>query len=195
MSYLEFFGTIFTGWSVYLAAKNKISTWPVSILGIILYGFLFYQIQLYSDLFEQIYYFVTAFWGWYLWSHTKSNSEAEQPITSSTRNQNILSVLSIVILTLSLTQFMGSIHLIFPKLFPVAASYPLIDSFTTVMSFIATIYLAKRQIENWYLWIVVDVIGVWLYYQKGVIFLSVLYLAFLVNAIYGYLKWKKLLKK
>lgn len=195
MSYLEFFGTIFTAWSVYLAAKNKASTWPVSIAGIILYGFLFYQIQLYSDLFEQVYYFVTAFWGWYVWTHAVNHNEKEASVSISSNLQNILSAVSIVVLTVGMTQFMGSIHLIFPKLFPVAASFPLIDSFTTVMSFVATIYLAKRQIENWYLWIVVDIIGVWLYYQKGVVFLSLLYLAFLINAFYGLIKWQKLIKK
>lgn len=193
MSYIEFFGTIFTGWSVYLAAKNKVSTWPVSILGIILYGFLFYQIQLYSDLFEQVYYFVTAFWGWYIWANSKSNQNGRESVSVSTKNQNLLAIVSTVVFTFGLTKFMENIHLIFPSLFPVAASFPLIDSFTTVLSFVATIYLAKRKIENWYLWILVDIIGVWLYYQKGVVFLSVLYFAFLINAIYGLLKWNKLL--
>ena len=195
MSYLEFFGTIFTGWSVYLAAKNKVSTWPISIAGIVLYAFLFYQIQLYSDLFEQVYYFVTAFWGWYVWTHADNNSEKEQPVSISSKQQNIWSLISIAVFTVLLTQFMSNIHLFFPKLFPIAASFPLIDSFTTVMSFVATVYLAKRQIENWYLWIVVDIIGVWLYYQKGVVFLSVLYLAFLINAFFGLVKWKKLINK
>ncbi len=196
MSYLEFFGTIFTAWSVYLAAKNKVITWPVSILGIILYGFLFYQIQLYSDLFEQVYYFITAFWGWYIWTHQKSKSGSDdQTVLVSTKNQNLLSLASIVVLTFGLTKFMENIHLIFPTLFPVAATFPLVDSFTTVLSFVATIYLAQRKIENWYIWILVDIIGVWLYYQKGVVFLSVLYFAFLINAFYGLAKWQKLLLK
>ena len=194
MSYLEFFGTLFTGWSVYLAAKNKASTWPISIAGIILYGFLFYQIQLYSDLFEQVYYFITAFWGWYVWTHATNKSKKEQPVSISSKHQNIWSLVTIAVFTVLLTQFMSNIHLFFPKLFPIAASFPLIDSFTTVMSFVATVYLARRQIENWYLWIVVDIIGVWLYYQKGVVFLSVLYLAFLINAFYGLVKWQKLIK-
>lgn len=195
MSYIEFFGTIFTGWSVYLAAKNKITTWPISLLGIVLYGFLFYQIQLYSDLFEQIYYFVTSFWGWYLWTHPKNKEKnSELSVTSNSLSTNIIYIVLIFALTQLLSLFMSNIHLIFPKLFPVAASFPWMDSFTTIMSFVATIYLAKRKIENWYLWIIVDIIGVWLYFQKGVVFLSLLYFAFLINAFYGLAKWRRELK-
>ncbi|OGD83194.1 hypothetical protein A2572_01920 [Candidatus Collierbacteria bacterium RIFOXYD1_FULL_40_9] len=189
MSYLEFFGTIFTAWSVYLAAKNKISTWPTSIIGIILYGFLFYQIQLYSDLFEQIYYFITAFWGWYLWKHSKRVVGKERPVTSSKTPQNLLGLGATVLLSFLLYLFMSRIHLILPSIFPTPASFPFLDAFTTALSFVATIYLAKRKIENWYYWIVVDIIGVWLYFQKDVYFLSLLYFVFLINALYGYKKW------
>ena len=197
MSYLEFFGTLFTAGSIYLSAKNKVSSWPISILGIIFYSLLFYQIQLYSDLFEQIYYIATAVWGWWLWTHPRGkekDANNELIVSYGTKNFHISGLTSIVILTLSLSIFMSNIHLIFPKLFPIPASYPFMDAFTTAMSFVAIIYLAKRKIENWYLWIIVDIIGVFLYYQKGVIFLSLLYFAFLINAIKGLVDWTKIQK-
>jgi nicotinamide mononucleotide transporter len=195
MSYLEFFGTIFTGWSVFLAAKNKVINWPIGLVGIILYGFLFYQIHLYSDLLEQVYYFITTFWGWYLWSSLKKDEQGkseELQVTHFNLKQNILVVALIFILTQGLSIFMSNIHLILPVFFPVPASYTWIDSFTTIISFVATVYLAKRKIENW---ILVDIIGIWLYYQKGVAFLSLLYLAFLINAFFGLAKWNKLMVK
>jgi len=198
MSYLEFFGTVFTAWSVYLSAKNKVSSWPIGIIGIILYGFLFYQIQLYSDLSEQIYYFITGFWGWWLWTHPHKNQKDdnnELKVSFGDKKFNLIGIGSVVVLTALLTYFMSHIHLFFPVLFPVAASFPFMDAFTTAMSFVANIYLAKRKIENWYLWIIVDVIGVFLYYQKGVIFLSILYFAFLINAIKGLIDWSKTHKK
>lgn len=194
MSYLEFFGTLFTGWSVYLSAKNKVLSWPIGIIGVVLFGFLFYQIQLYSDLFEQIYYFITGFWGWWLWTHpheNQKNANSELKTTYGSKSFNLFGTLSITILTFFLTKFMSNIHLIFPLLFPVAAAYPFMDALTTAMSFVANIYLAKRKIENWYLWIIVDIIAVFLYYQKGVIFLSILYFAFLINAIVGLIHWIK----
>jgi nicotinamide mononucleotide transporter len=194
MSYLEFFGTVFTAWSVYLSAKNKVSSWPIGIIGVILYGFLFYQIQLYSDLSEQVYYFITGFWGWWLWTHPKGgqkDANNELKVSFGSKRFNLLGLGLIAILTVFLTYFMSHINIFFPALFPVAASYPFMDALTTAMSFVANIYLAKRKVENWYLWIIVDVIGVFLYYQKGVVFLSVLYFAFLINAIKGLIDWSK----
>lgn len=197
MSYLEFFGTIFTGWSVYLSAKNKVLSWPVGLLGVVLYGFLFYQIQLYSDLFEQFYYLATGFWGWWVWTHPglkEKDDNSELVVSRAGRYFNLIGLVSIVILTYFLTSFMSNIHLIFPALFPIAASFPFMDAFTTAASFVANVYLVKRKIENWYLWIIVDIIGVFLYYQKGVIFLALLYAFFLVNAFKGVYDWSKIIK-
>lgn len=198
MSYLEFFGTIITAWSVYLSAKNKVLSWPIGLIGVVLYSFLFYQIHLYSDLFEQLYYFVTGFWGWWLWTHPneeQKDAHNELKVSFGSAKFNLFGTLSIVVLTFGLTYFMSHIHLFFPTLFPIAASYPFMDAFTTAMSFVANIYLAKRKIENWYLWIIVDVIAVFLYFQKGVIFLSLLYFAFLINAVKGLIDWSKTAKK
>lgn len=199
MSYIEFFGTIFTGWSVYLAAKNKVLTWPISLLGIILYGFLFYQVHLYSDLLEQLYYFVTSFWGWYLWAKPKNAAidpdTKELKVGSLPRKTFLPYAVLIIASTYFLGLFMSRIHLFLPAYFPEAASFAYLDSFTTVLSFVATILLAKRIVESWYIWIIVDIIGIWLYFQKDVAFLSLLYLAFLINAFYGLSKWKKTIAK
>lgn len=195
MSYVEFFGTIFTGLSVYLAAKNRIVTWPVGILGVILYGFLFYQIQLYSDLIEQFYYFVTGFWGWWLWAHPGKEGKAfrtnQRKITRTSKKENIFYIILILIASVGLGLFISRINVILPEFFQLQASYPYIDAGTTIMSFVANYLLMKRKIESWYLWIIVDIFGVWLYLVKGTVFLSLLYLAFLINAFYGYFGWKK----
>lgn len=195
MSYVEFFGTVFTAWSVYLSAKNSVLSWPIGIVGIVLYGFLFYQIQLYSDLFEQVYYLITGFWGWWLWTHppkNESDAKDELKVALSPLRTNVIGLISTGVLTLFLWYFMSNISRFFPALFPIAASYPFLDAFTTAMSFVANVYLAKRRIENWYLWLLVDVIGVVLYYKKGVIFISLLYFAFLLNAIRGLVDWYKI---
>jgi len=60
------------------------------------------------------------------------------------------------------------------------------------MSFAATLLMAHKKIESWYLWILVDIIGIWLYFAKGVVFISLLYVCFLVLVTKGLLNWKKL---
>lgn len=191
MSYIEFFGTLFNIWSVWLVAKNKILTWPVGIVAVILFMFLFYQIQLYSDFIEQIYFLLTGFYGWWVWTKGRVSKTKDMPITQESLRNKQIYVGAIVLGTLLLGYLMSNIHTYLPSLFPVAASFAYLDAFTTVLSFAATILLAYKKLETWYLWILVDIIGIVLYYVKEVKFVSLLYVLFLILAINGYLSWKK----
>ncbi len=196
MSYIEFFGTIFNIWSVWLIAKNKILNWPVGIIGTVLFMILFFQIQLYSDFFEQIYFLITAIYGWWIWLYfgkTKEN-KTEFKVTKSSKKILIITILSIVIGTFMMGYFMSNIHNYFPTIFTEPASYAYLDAFTTVMSFAATILLIYKKYEAWMIWITVDVIGIGLYFIKDVKFISLLYVIFLFMAINGLITWRKLYK-
>jgi nicotinamide mononucleotide transporter len=198
MSYLEFFGTVFNIWCVWLTAKGRISSWGVGIVGIVLYLFLFYQIQLYSDMVEQFYFLVMSFVGWWLWLHPRSDSERAPDkrlrIGNSGWRTSLAYAAVIVAGTLAMGALMSHIHLLLPRFFPEAASFPYLDAFTTVMSFAATVLMARKKVECWYLWILVDIIGIGLYYTKGVKFISLEYLVFLVLATKGLLEWQAQLR-
>jgi len=193
MSYIEFFGTIFTIWCVWLTAKAKVLSWPIGIVGSVLYLFLFYQIRLYSDLFEQVYFLVTGFVGWWAWTHPKTKAEAtkadELKISRNSAKENLAFAGIVVVGTALLTYVTANLHLWLPAYFPEPASFPFLDAFTTVMSFTAQWLLAKKRLENWLLWIVVDAIGVWLYWSKGVKFLSLEYGLFFFIASAGLYRW------
>lgn len=199
MSYLEFFGTILNITCVWLVARRNIWSWPVGIAAVLLFGALFYQIRLYSDFIEQIYYLVTGFYGWYVWTRSgKPDSGADAPdtsVVSMSVGEKVLTGAAIAAGTLGLGYFMTRIHVIFPVWFPEAASFPYLDALTTVMSFAAQLLLVWKRFENWYLWIVVDVIGVWLYFEKDVKFVSLLYLVFLIIATNGLFSWRKAWKR
>lgn len=68
------------------------------------------------------------------------------------------------------------------------------DSFTTAMSIVATWMLARKYIEQWIAWILVDIVCVGLYFYKGMYFYGPLYAIYTVVAVFGYLKWRKLMK-
>ncbi|MEO7904301.1 MAG: nicotinamide riboside transporter PnuC [Candidatus Saccharimonadales bacterium] len=192
ISYLEFVGTLFNLASVWLVAKRNIWTWPVATIGVILFGVLFYQIQLYADFFEQIYYFTTGIWGWYLWQTGKEKSDDNKVlITSNSSRENAWWIGGITIGSIVLTGVLTHLHLWSPALFPLPASLPALDATTTVMSFAATILMIRRRVESWMLWIAVDVIAVGLYYYKAVPFIALLYLIFLGIAISGYISWRR----
>ena len=199
MSYIEFFGTIFTIWCVWLTVKARVLSWPVGIIGSILYLVLFYQIQLYSDLFEQVYFLITSFMGWWIWLHPRTKAEGnkdnELKISRNSFYGNLVLGVAVALGTGILMYITIHLNSWFPSYFPEPAAYPFLDSFTTAMSFMAQWLLAKKKIENWVLWIIVDAIGMWLYWFKGVKFISLEYALFFILASKGLWDWIKEYKK
>ncbi len=192
MSYIEFIGTIFYLWSVWLIAKKNILTWLIGIISVIIYFFLFYQIRLYSDAIEQIYYLGASIYGWWYWKKGLIEDDNTQIIVRiSSKNAILLWAAGTLIVSVITGIFMSRIHLILPTLFPVPADYPFLDALTTIMSFSAMFLMAQKRIESWLYWIIVDVIGIWLYYIKGVKFISLLYVILLIMAVNGLITWYK----
>jgi len=191
MSYVEFIGTVLNIVCVYLASKANKLNWPIGIVASVLYIALFYQIQLYSDLGEQIYFVITGFYVWLLWTRGKDSIKKDLAIGYNDLKTNAEYILVIIVGTLLLTEFMKNIDIFFPEIFVEPAAYPFWDALTTVMSFAATILMAKKRVECWYLWILVDVIGVQLYFAKDVKFIALEYVIFLALAIGGWLDWRK----
>lgn len=195
MSYVEFFGTVFTIWCVWLTSKAKVLSWPVGIVGVVLYMVLFYQINLYGDMIEQGYFLITGFIGWYVWLHPKKDSKHEKSgdlkISTNSFKTNILYALLIALFTAVLALVTMNLDNWLPKYFPEATTYPFLDAFTTTMSFVAQWLLVKKKLESWVLWIIVDVIAIWLYWTKGVKFISLEYVLFLGIATKGLFEWYK----
>ena len=175
---LEIFAVIFTFICVYLTTKNKVSAWPVGIIGVTLFLILFLQIHLYAEVITQLVFLFQSFYGWYNWAKIRDKPPA--PIDSLTTKERIGWGSSIFILT----------GILYEILTHTSASIPLVDSFTTSISIVANWLLAKRKLENWWLWIFVDVIYVGMFMYKMVYWTSGLYFVFFFMAIYGYRQWK-----
>ncbi len=187
ISYVELIGTVFGLVSVYLASRANILTWGTGIVNEVFLFMLFFQVQLYADMFLQIYFFVVTVYGWYNWNKTTREIKISQ---ISFRNKIFL-VLAIIIGTLIAGFLFTNIHVYLPTYFKIKAAYPFTDSFVMVASIVATILLAKKKIENWYLWIAVDLVCVVLYFKKGIYFLSLEYFIFLGLTSYGLYHWKQ----
>lgn len=194
MSYLEFFGTLLNLASVVLVVRRNIVTWPVGIAGVVLFAMLFHQIELYSDVVEQAYFFVSGFYGWWVWSRaTDASPIASSMATIQTMSRRALAWTAAIVAigTVAMGTLMANLHRLLPSLFDEAASLPYLDALTTVMSFVAQALMAHRKLESWILWIAVDVIGIGLYYHKDVAFISLLYCVFLVLAVRGFVEWRR----
>lgn len=188
VSYLEFFGTVLYFASVVLIAQKNMLTWPVGIVSVVLFMLLFYQVQLYSDSLEQIYFLGASVVGWLLWSRGKGN---EPRIPSSFSSKKTLLVVASLTAAMgfALGAAMSQIHTLLPQLFELPASFPYLDALTTVMSFVAMALLVLRRSETWVYWIIVDLLAIYLYFTKGLIFLGLQYIALLVIASYGLYSW------
>lgn len=187
VSYLELVATSASMLSVFLATRSNIFTWPVGIAAVILVAILFYQVQLFADVFLQLYFLIISVYGWYHWN----KKSAEKSITSLSVKNRLLLLAVIIFSTVIVGLIIQNVHHILPSLFKLPAAYPFPDSFVLVASVIAQALLAKKIIDNWYVWIAVNIVCTALYFQKEILFMSVEYFVFLLMAIYGVFNWRK----
>ena len=190
MSYVEFIGTIFYLWSVWLISRRRVLTWPIGIISVLLYMALFYQIRLYSDALEQVYYLGASVYGWIIW-HRSPKEDGQITDINYSNKQGLMVWIAVTAIVSILTGIlMSRIHILLPGIFPEAASFPYLDALTTIMSFSAMWLMAQKKTESWIYWIIVDVIGIWLYFVKDVKFISMLYVILLVLAVNGLRTWR-----
>jgi nicotinamide mononucleotide transporter len=179
-SLLEVIGVITGLLCVYLAAKNIIWNWPFAIVSVGIYIFIFYEKNLFADMGLQFYFMAMNIYGWYFWSK-KPATEDKTPVMRITKREIILSAIGVVIFTFIL----GSL------LKYTTASFPYLDSFCTACSLIAQVLLARKVLENWLIWIFVDVIYVGVYIYKDLHLTAVMYAIYVAIALLGFIDWKK----
>ncbi len=166
---------------VVLAAKNKISCWIFGILGSLLSIALFViYAKLYAEAVLYIFYVLAGIYGWINWKNQKNEAEVYQ--------RKMLTHLFII--GVGIVFSMG-LYYVLTSFFE-ESERPMIDSFTTIFSFIATYLTTKKWIENWIYWIVIDTVTTYLYFSRGLEIYALLMVAYSVIAVYGYLQWKKL---
>lgn len=194
MSYLEFFGTLAGAIAVWLSARANIWSWPIGIINVVLFFFLFYQVQLYPDMFLQVFFFITNLLGWWRWAHPKPGEENKRHELKASfmgwRRFGTLTAAGIVG-TYILGTFAENLHELLPALFSVPSAFPYADSFVTVMSIVTTFYMIEKKIESWIIWIVVDALATYLYFAKGIKFVALEYLVFCFVASYGLWNWMR----
>jgi len=180
--WLEWTG-VFTGiLCVWLAAKNNILNWPVAIVNVSIYGLIFFDSKLYSDMGLQICFILINGYGWYYWSKRKDKTQQPAPVINISKSEIIISLISILLLT-TVSGFFLHQH--------TQAAYPYIDSFCTACSLVAQALLARRVIQNWLIWIAVDFIYVAVYISRDLKPTALMYCIYIYIAWMGYREWKK----
>jgi nicotinamide mononucleotide transporter len=169
---------------VYLTIKQSVWCFPVGIINVAIYAWLFSSpgVRLYADALLQCIYILLLFYGWYNWSTKNTVRNTIMPGKLSKAEAIKLSGL-FVVSTCTLAIFLEQLT---------DASYPWLDSALTCGSLAAQWLIAKKKIENWMVWIIVDLIYIPLYYVKHLPLTSSLYAIFLLMAVKGYYEWRKI---
>lgn len=194
MSYIEFFGTVAGAIAVWLSARANVLNFPIGIINVVLFFFLFYQVQLYPDMFLYLFFFVTNLIGWWRWTHPEKfeeNRKRQLRVSYMKRKQFLTVVVIGLFGTLLFGAFAKNIHEIFPRVFPKPSAFPYLDSFVAVMSIVTTYLVINKKIESWILWIVIDITATGMYFAKGIKFVALQYLVFCMIAVFGLLHWMR----
>ena len=181
LNWIELLAVVFGLIAVYFNTREIVWAWPTGIIGVVLSGILFYQVRLYSDLILHVLYVGLGFYGWYEWLYGGKNRSTLR-VTTLSPNQ----LLSLIALGGVGTLAVGYL---FDRYTDADLAYW--DAFTTSFSLVGQYMLAKKKLENWILWIVVDVVASGIYVYKELYLLALLYFLYLGLAPYGYHRWRK----
>ncbi|MGD8106775.1 nicotinamide riboside transporter PnuC [Pantoea sp. FN0302] len=205
LSWIEAIGTLAGLLCIWLASREKIINYLFGLINVTLFAIIFFQIQLYASLLLQLFFFAANLYGWYAWSRQEGNQAALQ-IRWLPRNKalgwGVGSLLAIALMTLwidpvfafltevavMLMQALG-LQVTMPELQPDA--FPFWDSTMMVLSIVAMILMTRKYVENWLLWVVIDVISVWIFARQGVYAMSLEYLILTLIALNGSWLWIK----
>jgi len=173
---LELLAVIASATGVWLGTTGKRIMWPWYGLSGVLYGWLFFNYDLYASASLQLVFIAAAIWGWFGWGPQGAVS------------RNLSWVLRVGILSAGTVIWL----LITPILVSIGAAAALPDAFGLVFSVIAQVLMVLEFRENWVLWFVVNVVYVALFWSQDLKFTSLLYVAFAAIAMRGWFNWQKL---
>ena len=183
---IELLGAILGILYIVFSIRQNILTWPTGLITSLLYIVVFFKSGLYATMGLQVYYVFISIYGWYFWLKGKNTDNKSQLPVQLVKRKLWIKIAAISIL-------------IYAIIFFILIKYsdsevPYLDSLTTSLSIVATWMLAKKYIEQWIIWIFVDLVSSGLYIYKNLWPTVVLFIIYTIMAFLGYIEWKKDLK-
>ena len=177
-SIIESGAVLFSILYVVLAAKQNIWCWFFAGISVTLYIYICFISHLFAETGLQVFYLFMAVYGYYNWNNSK--------IAININQWNFSKHLFLILIAAIITFLMGFYFTTYTS-----AKMPIVDSFTSVFSIIATYMLTKKVLESWLYWIVIDAMSIYLYFSRDLHLTSLLFLIYTVIAIFGYFAWIK----
>jgi len=182
MAFLDWIALLTGIAGVLLTIFQSIWCWPMALISVVISGTAFYNQRLFGDFGLQIFYFISGIYGWLYWNKKKGKVFTVTKMPSKYYAPAILSIIIQTIVYYYLLHYFKSDQILF-------------DAILTSCSFTCTFMMAKKWVENWMLWIIIDAAYVFLYVIKDLPAYALLYGFFSLMAYYGFYSWKKQLTK
>ena len=186
MSYWEVIAVILGFAYLILAMRENSLCWYAAFGSTAIFSWLFFDVSLLMESALNVYYLAMAIYGWYCWNHKSSNhntvhkQQKELSISTWSIKQHSIAVSSILILTFASGYFLNN-H--------TTAVLPYLDSFTTWGAVLTTYMVAKKILENWIYWIVIDAIAVYLYIDRALYLTALQMLVYVFMCFFGFKTW------
>lgn len=166
--------------NVALVVRRSVWNYPFGIVMVTLYFFVFFEAKLYSDALLQVFFLVIQFYGWREWLRARGDEGGAVPVDWLTRGARAWWFGTTLMVSLAWGSMMA-------RFTDAAAPFP--DAMIAGASVAAQILLSVRRVENWILWILVDIIAIGLFYSRELYATAGLYVVFLVLAVIGLVTW------
>lgn len=186
--WLDIFTTILGLAYILFEYRASIWLWVVGFFMQVFDIVLYYQKGLYADCGMEFYYLAMTFYGFWNWTHKPATQGRAPKAPAAITHFPMRAALIWTIITLLAWGGLYYFLVTFTD-----SRVPVSDSFTTALSFVGTWALARKYLEQWLIWIVVDVVTCVLYFYKDIPFKASLYGLYVVIAVMGYVKWRKMM--
>jgi len=181
MSGLEIIAVLLSASAVWLTVKQNLLCWPLGLVSVLMYSWVFFDVKLYSDMLLQLVYAVLQLYGWWQWTRGGVQHAGRQ-VSRLPGSQLLLSLA---------VGSAGSLLLGYLMATHTDAAAPWLDAALTSFSLVAQVWMAQKRLECWPLWIALDVIYVGLFLSKDLYLTAVLYAVFTALAIAGWRTWQQ----
>lgn len=170
---------------VILAAKESIWCWPSAFISSLIYAVVFWEGQLLMQAILYVFYTGMAIYGFLLWKHHDANDEVLH-VNSWGWLNHLIFITVATILSLGIGYYLSNYT---------DTRLPYLDASVMIFSIINTFLMARKVLENWLYWLIIDVFAIYLYWKTGFYPIIILFIVYLVLAVYGFKEWRKSFQK
>lgn len=163
------------------AIREKIVCWFFAAISTAIYAWLFIEAKLYMESVLNVFYLAMAGYGWFVWSSGRDDGH-ERPIVVWPLKTHVIAIVVVVVLSVASGYSLSNYS---------DAAFPYIDSLTTWFAVWGTFLVARKVLENWWYWLLIDITSVFIYWSRDLQLTSLLFAVYVIMIPIGLISWTR----